>query len=107
MREIKNVREHDELLESKKPILLDFYADWCGPCRALLPVVEELSEQYKDDFEIAKINVDSNPELASQYGVRSIPSLFFIENQQVSENLLGVQTKAVLESKIQERLIVA
>ena len=104
MREIKNVQEHNELISGNKPVLLDFYADWCGPCKALLPVVDELSTKYADDFEIVKINVDRNQQLASDYGVRSIPALFFVEDGKVTENLIGLQTKTALESRIEQRL---
>lgn len=107
MREIKNVQEHNEIVSGSKPVLLDFYADWCGPCRTLLPIVDELSDKYADDYEIVKINVDKNQELASHYGVRSIPALFFVEDKVVTENLVGLQTKASLEAKIEKRLVKA
>ena len=64
--------------EGDKPCIIDFYADWCGPCRALTPTVEKLSKKYANDFVMAKIDVDTNPEIAQHFGVRSIPSLFFI-----------------------------
>lgn len=100
MRTIKNVAEYQTIIESDKPVLLDFYADWCGPCQVLLPTVEKLAEKHADDFIIAKVNVDENPELALQFGVRSIPALFFVQDGEVQESLVGVQTEASLEQKI-------
>ena len=101
MKEIKNLSEYNELINEGKPVLLDFYADWCGPCKILLPTVEKLAAKYEGDFNIAKVNVDHNPELAQQFGVRSIPALFFLQDGEVRENLVGVQTEATLEAKIQ------
>ena len=101
MKEIKNFKEFEKVIENGKPVLLDFYADWCGPCRALLPTVEKLAEKHSEDFEIVKVNVDNNAELAQHFGVRSIPALFFIKDKEVVEKLVGVQTEAALEAKIQ------
>jgi len=105
MQEIKNAQEFDSIREQDTPILLDFYADWCGPCRAFLPVVEKLADKYQDDFVIRKVNVDRNPELTRQLGVRSIPTLFFIQNGEVLETLTGYQAESVLEDKIQQYLV--
>ena len=102
MKEIKNVADFKSVIESGKPVLLDFYANWCGPCQALLPTVEKLAEAHADDFEIVKVNVDHNQELAQHFGVRSIPALFFVKDGEVKERLVGVQTESVLESKIQQ-----
>jgi len=101
MKEIKNVADFNNIIESGKPVLLDFYADWCGPCRALLPTVEKLAEKHADNFEIVKVNVDKNQELAQKFQVRSIPALFFIKNGKVQERLTGVQLESALEAKIQ------
>ncbi|MDC3210907.1 thioredoxin [Saprospiraceae bacterium] len=101
MKEIKNIADFKSTIESGKPVLLDFYANWCGPCRALLPTVEKLAEAHSEDFEIVKINVDSNQELAQQFGVKSIPALFFLKDGEVQERLIGVQTEAILKSKIE------
>ncbi len=107
MKEFKNSSEYQAAVDSGKPLLIDFYADWCGPCQVLLPTVDKLSEKYADDFIIAKVNVDHNPELARQFGVRSIPALFFLQDGEVKENLVGVQTEAYLENKIQSYLTAA
>jgi thioredoxin 1 len=79
MKTIQNVNEYQATTQQPKPVLLDFYADWCGPCQALLPTVEKLADKYEDEVVIRKVNVDQNPELAQQFGVRSIPSLFFCQ----------------------------
>lgn len=99
MKEIKNQAEFQAAIEQGKPVLLDFYADWCGPCRAQTPIIDKLAEK-RDDVVFAKINVDHNPGLAQQFGVRSIPSLFLLQNGEIQDRMTGVQTEAVLEAKI-------
>ncbi|MFT4668256.1 MAG: thioredoxin 1 [Polaribacter sp.] len=101
MREIKNIAEYNEIVKEGKPVLLDFYADWCGPCQVLLPAVERLADKHSEDFVIAKVNVDTNAELSQHFGIRSIPALFFLKDGKLQEKLVGVQTEAALESKIQ------
>ena len=101
MKEIKNLTEFKNLINEGKPVLLDFYADWCGPCKILLPTVEKLADKYEGEFNIAKVNVDTNGELAAQFGVRSIPALFFVQDGKVQEGLVGIQSEAKLEAKIQ------
>lgn len=100
MKEITNANQFQELVQGQKPVLLDFYADWCGPCQTLLPIVEKLAVQHENDFEIVKVNVDKNPTLAQQFQVRSIPMLFIIKDQEVKEKMVGVQTEAALHQKI-------
>ena len=100
MRDIKNRSEYQQLVDSGKPVLLDFYADWCGPCKVQLPAVERLSDKYESSFVVAKVNVDKNQELAQQFQVRSIPSLFFVKDGKIQERLTGVQSEASLDAKI-------
>ena len=107
MKTINSATEFQTLIQSDKPILIDFYADWCGPCQSLLPTVEKLAKKYSDDIEIVKVNVDHNQDLAAKFAVRSIPALFFIHDGKITESLLGVQTEAVLEQKIQSHLVSA
>ncbi len=102
MKEIKNAKEYQEIISANKPVLLDFYADWCGPCQSQLPVLEDLALLHESDFEIAKINVDTNPELANKFGVRSIPALFFIQDGEIKESLNGFQSESVLENKLNQ-----
>jgi thioredoxin 1 len=100
MKEINNIQEYKDIISGDKPVLLDFYADWCGPCQALLPTVEKLATKHESDFIIAKVNVDKNRELAQEFKVRSIPALFFIQNGEVKEKLSGLRTEAFLDEKI-------
>ena len=100
MKELTTAKEFNELAAQEKPILLDFYADWCGPCRSLLPNVEKLARKYDGEVHIQKVNVDRFPKLAQKFGVRSIPALFLIQDQKVLEKALGYQSEAALEALI-------
>ena len=84
-----------EVLNSEKKVLLDFYADWCGPCRMVAPIVEDLAEEHPE-YKVCKINVDEQPELAVKFQVMSIPSLFVMENGEIVNQALGAKTKAQL-----------
>lgn len=94
----------DTVINSDKPVLLDFWAEWCGPCRMIGPVVEELSKQYEGQAVIGKVNVDESPETAIQYGIRSIPTLLIFKNGQVVDKQVGVVPKSVLENKLKAQL---
>lgn len=100
MKTVENNNDYVALIAQEKPILLDFYADWCGPCQALLPTVEKLSKEYEGKIEIQKVNVDKNQELASKFGVRNIPALFFIKDSEIVDRAIGIQP----ESSLRERL---
>ena len=82
-----------EILNSDKPVLLDFWASWCGPCRMVLPVIEQIAGE-RDDIKVAKINVDDEPELARQYGIMTIPTLMVIKEGQIVKQSAGAKSKA-------------
>ncbi|WP_010522646.1 thioredoxin [Aquimarina agarivorans] len=100
MKVIENNKDFSEVMNQDKPVVLDFYADWCGPCQTLLPVVEKLSDEYEGKVEIRKINVDQNRELSAQFKIRSIPALFFIKDAKVVDQLTGLAPEAQLRAKI-------
>ena len=83
----------EEVLKSEKPVLIDFYADWCGPCRMMGPIIDEIAEENKDSIKVGKINVDENQDLAMEYGVMSIPTIVIIKNGEVSKTFVGVRDK--------------
>lgn len=94
-----------EILEKKgELVVVDFYADWCGPCKIIGPIVDELSKEYEGKATIAKLNVDANKEIASQYGVRNIPTILFMKNGEVIDKHMGAAPKSVLQSKINSHL---
>lgn len=85
-----------EVLESGQPVLVDFYADWCGPCKMLAPIVEDLAAEYADRIKIGKLNVDQNTETAAKYGVQSIPTLILFKGGDAVKTVVGLQSKAAL-----------
>jgi thioredoxin 1 len=93
-----------EVLKSEKPVLVDFWAPWCGPCRAVGPVVEELAETYKGRVKVGKINIDDNPSTATAYGVMSIPTLILFNKGAIMDKLIGLSPKERLEGLIKKAL---
>ncbi|MBF0494972.1 MAG: thioredoxin [Deltaproteobacteria bacterium] len=91
-----------EILKSNLPSLVDFWAAWCGPCRAIAPVVEELAKEYANKIKIAKLNVDENPKTAGQYGIRAIPTLILYKGGQIAEQITGAVSKAQIENAIKK-----
>ena len=89
-----------ELITGDKPVVVDFWAEWCGPCRMLGPVIEELAEQYEDKAIIGKMNVDENDEIPAEYGIRSIPTVLFFKNGELVDKYIGVAAKNLLEEKL-------
>jgi thioredoxin 1 len=90
-----------EVLDSNKLSVVDFWAEWCGPCRAIGPVIEELHKEYDGVVNVGKVNVDHNPQISMNYGVTSIPAIFFFKNGQVVDKLIGAQPKANFVKKIE------
>ncbi|MBE9547601.1 MAG: thioredoxin [Proteobacteria bacterium] len=94
----------EEVIKSDKPALVDFWAPWCGPCQAIGPIVEELSEEYKDRAKIAKLNVDDAPAIAGKYGIRGIPTLMLFKDGELKETIVGLVSKDRLEDLIKKSL---
>ena len=90
------------VLQSKTPVIVDFWASWCAPCRAIAPVLDELAGTYKGKVTVGKVNVDEHPDLAAQFGILNIPTLIFIKGGQEVDRVVGVQSKSALETKIQK-----
>ena len=88
----------DEVLQSDTPVLVDFWAEWCGPCRVLGPVIESLSQEYDGKVKIAKVDVDSSQQVAMQYGIRSIPTVMLFDKGQIVDTIVGVRPKSDYEN---------
>ena len=91
-----------EVLKNDKPVLVDFWAAWCGPCQMMGPIIEELAEEMKDKYKIGKLNVDENRETASKYGIMSIPTIIIFKSGKEVKQLVGVQSKEGLKEELEK-----
>ena len=94
----------DEIINTDKPVLVDFWAEWCGPCKMIGPVVEELANDYEGKAIIGKVDVDTNPNTSAKFGIRSIPTLLVIKNGQIVEKQVGAVPKSVLSQKLEAHM---
>ncbi len=95
---------YEALMASDKPVVIDFWAEWCGPCRMIGPIIEELAEEYKDQVVIGKCDVDSNDDIVAQYRVRNIPTVVFIKGGAVVDKVVGAASKDALKAKVEALL---
>ena len=96
--EINSENYEKEILKSEKPVLIDFYANWCGPCKMMSPIVDEIAEELKENVTVGKVNVDENQDLAMEYGIMSIPTLVILKNGEPVKTFVGVTDKETIKS---------
>ncbi|MEM8968861.1 MAG: thioredoxin [Bacteroidota bacterium] len=94
-----------EVINSDKPVLVDFWAEWCGPCKMIAPVVDELASDYDGKAVVGKVDVDTNPEVAGKFGIRSIPTLLVFKNGEVVDKQIGAVNKSILSQKLDAQLV--
>lgn len=102
--EVKDATFEDQVINANEPVLVDFWAEWCGPCRMMAPVIEQMAQDYSGKMKVAKLNVDENPESASNYGVMSIPTLILFKNGQAVERFVGFRPKQELARLVDAKL---
>lgn len=100
--EVNDTSFDAEVLKSAQPVLVDFWAPWCGPCRRIAPIVEELATQHSGSAKVVKINVDDSPRVAAEYGIHSIPTVMIFKNGDVVERFVGLQPKSRLDDALRE-----
>ena len=94
----------NDVIKSPKPTIVDFWAEWCGPCKMIAPSVEKISEEYSDKLKVGKLDVDSNPNISSTFGIRSIPTLLIFKNGAPVDQIVGAVSKEVISSKVENHI---
>ena len=94
-----------EVINTDKPVLVDFWAEWCGPCKMIGPIVEELANDFEGKAVIGEVDVDTNPEISAKYGIRSIPTLLVFKNGEIVDKQIGAVSKSILSQKIEAQLV--
>lgn len=102
--EVSDSTFENEVLNSSQPVLVDFWAEWCGPCKMIAPVLDELAGEYQNKVRIGKVNIDDHPSLAAEYGVRAIPTLLMFKGGQVIEQMVGARSKRDLKASFDKSL---
>ncbi|PWN07736.1 thioredoxin [Rhodohalobacter mucosus] len=102
--ELTDTNFSDEVETSSDPVLVDFWAEWCGPCRMVGPIVEELAGEYEGKAKIGKVNVDTNPQVSVKYGIRSIPALLIFKNGQVVDQIIGAVPKSQIKKQLDAQI---
>lgn len=102
--ELTDQNFEEMVLKSDKPVLVDFWAEWCGPCRMVGPFVEEIAKEYEGKAVVGKVNVDHNPNISTQFGIRNIPALLYFKNGQVVDKQIGAVPKNVLAQKLEAQM---
>lgn len=102
--EVTDSNFEEQVLKSDKPVILDLWAEWCGPCRMVGPIVNEIGEEYGDQVVVGKLDVDSNPQTTAKYGIRNIPTILFFKNGEVVDKQVGAVPKAALVEKLEPLL---
>ena len=103
-KEVTDASFQSDVLEHDKPIMVDFWAEWCGPCRAVSPILDKIAEENTDKLDIVKLNVDDNPETAMKYGITSIPAMYVFEKGEIVKRVIGAKPKPALEADLAEFL---
>jgi thioredoxin 1 len=102
--EVTDANFESEVIKSDKPVLVDFWAEWCGPCRMIAPIVEEIAKEYNGTLKVGKMDVDANPQVSMQFGIRSIPTLLIFKGGRVVDQVIGAVPKRILTEKLSKHL---
>ncbi|MBK65925.1 MAG: thioredoxin [Chloroflexi bacterium] len=102
--ELNDSNFENEVVKSDLPVLVDFWAEWCGPCKMIAPSVEKISEEYSDKLKVGKLDVDSNPNISSTFGIRSIPTLLIFKNGTPVDQIVGAVSKEAISSKVDNHI---